>query len=557
MTIRTSKHVDAVIVGAGFAGMYALHRLRDDLGFNVVVLERGSDVGGTWFWNRYPGARCDAESIFYSYSSDPKLEQTWTWSEKFATQPEILAYASHVADTWDLRRDIVFNTEVTSARYDDTKNRWTVDSSAGSFDTQYFITGIGCLSASRIPDIKGLESFRGEIYHTGRWPHEGVDLDGKRVAVIGTGSSGIQLIPAIAGTCSHLTVFQRTANFSVPARNAPLGPDQQARLRAVYPMLREAARQASGGQIVAPPIGSALAPETPVRDELDRRWAHGGPGFLNAFSDTMLDKRANEVSAEYIREQIRNVVDDPDTAELLCPNDHPLGSKRICVDTDYHATFNRRNVTLVDISSDPIERIEPTGPEVAGTTHEVDVIIFATGFDAMTGPFHKMRITGREGVTLSDAWSAGPRTYLGLAVHGFPNMFTITGPGSPSVLSNMLVSIEQHVDWISDYITFMNAMGIAATEPSLHAQDAWVQEVNETAARTLYLEGKSWYLGANIPGKPRVFMPYAGGVGTYRKQCELITAKGYAGFLHTRDTGTNTASVEADVPTPDRVSVGA
>ncbi|WP_225989451.1 flavin-containing monooxygenase [Rhodococcus erythropolis] len=545
MTNQTPEHYDAVVVGAGFAGMYALHRLRDDLGMNVVVLERGTEVGGTWYWNRYPGARCDAESTYYSYSFDDALQNSWTWSEKFATQPEILAYASHVADRLDLRRDIKFGTDVYGARYNEETKRWIVVTSAGLLEARYLITAIGCLSASRIPEIDGLENFSGEIHHTGHWPHEGVDLTGKRVAMIGTGSSGIQLLPAIAPECTHVSVFQRTPNYSVPARNRTLGPDEQARIHSVYPLLRASARTSVAGQVLAPPIGSALGDPTIVTTELDRRWAEGGPGFVGAFTDTMLDDKANQISADYVRDRIRGIVEDDATAELLCPKDYPIGAKRICVDSDYHAAFNLDNVDLVDVASTPIERITPDGVQVDGQVHPVDVIVFATGFDAMTGPFQGIDIRGRGDVALTDTWSAGPLTYLGLAVHGFPNMFSITGPGSPSVLSNMIASIEQHVDWITDYLKFMRVAGIAATEAALDAQDNWVQEVNDIAAGTLYIKGKSWYLGANVPGKPQVFMPYAGGVGTYRKQCDLVAAKGYAGFLHTPETASESISTDA------------
>ncbi|MFI7166295.1 flavin-containing monooxygenase [Rhodococcus erythropolis] len=533
MTVQHHERREAVIIGAGFGGMYALHRLRDDLGLDVVVIERGSDVGGTWFWNRYPGARCDAESIFYSYSFDEDLQNSWTWTEKYATQPEILSYAQHVADRYDLRRSIRFETEVESAHFDEENDEWIVDTSTGTVASKYLITAVGCLSASRIPDVAGLDHFSGEVHHTGHWPHEGVELSGKRVAMIGTGSSGIQLLPAIAAECAEVTVFQRTPNFSVPARNRRLGPDELQRIRAVYPQLREMARFSGGGQVSAPPIGSALGDPAVVRAEMDRRWNEGGPGFVGAFSDLMVDEQANQVAADYVREQITKTVTDPVTADLLSPKNYPIGSKRICVDTDYYATFNRDNVALVDVSKTPITRITSDGIEVDGIVNEVDAIIFATGFDAMTGPFARMDIRGREGVRLADSWAAGPRTYLGVSVAKFPNMFMITGPGSPSVLSNMMASIEQHVDWIADYLTFMRQVGITRTEPSLEAQNDWVQEVNDVAAKTLYVKGKSWYLGANVPGKPRVFMPYAGGVGTYRQHCDLVKAKRYPGFVHT------------------------
>lgn len=552
MKTQNQERHDAIVIGAGFGGMYALHRLRDGLGMDVVAIERGSDVGGTWYWNRYPGARCDAESIFYSYSFDPRLQADWRWSEKYATQPEILSYAGHVADRYGLRRDIRFDTEVTAAHFDEPANEWLVRTTSGDIRARFLITALGCLSASRIPSFDGIDDFTGQIHHTGRWPHEGVDFRGKRVAMIGTGSSGIQLLPAIAADCAHVTVFQRTPSYSVPARNRTLGPNEFTRIRAVYPHLRADARKSAGGQVTAPPIGSALSGDTDILGELDQRWAEGGASFLGAFTDTLVDERANKISADYVRERIKETVADPTTAELLCPKDYPIGTKRICVDTDYYATYNRDHVDLVDVSTTPIERITAEGPTVDGTVYPVDVIIFATGFDAMTGAFEAVDIRGRGGMTLRDAWAAGPRTYLGLAVHRFPNMFTITGPGSPSVLSNVIVSIEQHVEWIADYLTNLAELGITRTEADQDAQDSWVDEVNKVADATLYTKGRSWYLGANVPGKPRVFMPYAGGVGAYRQRCDDVAAKGYPGFTHGavpdgRPATTNTAK---DSPRP-------
>ncbi|MBA4025335.1 MAG: cyclohexanone monooxygenase [Gordonia sp.] len=534
MQDSTDEMYDVVVVGAGFGGMYLLRRLRDELGLRVLVVERGDTVGGTWYWNRYPGARCDAESIFYSYSFDSELQQTWTWSEKYATQPEILAYAEHVADRYELRRDIAFGVEVTGAAYDEARNIWTVHTSTGELTAKYFITAMGCLSASRIPDLDGLGEFNGTVVHTADWPREGVDLSGKRVAMIGTGSTGIQLLPQIAPQADRVTVFQRTANYSVPARNRRLGPDEYTRIRSVYRNLWEQARFSPGGQILASPAGSVLGLDRATAySHLEQRWSEGGPGFIAAFTDTMLNENANDVSADFVRDRIREIVRQPETADLLCPRGYPIGSKRICVDTDYYETFNRDNVELVSIRETPIERITPDGVVVDGALYPADVIIFATGFDAITGPFTRLDIRGREGRSLRDEWSAGPGTYLGLTVHGFPNMFMVTGPGSPSVLSNMIASIEQHVDWIADYLTFMANVGIVTTEATASAQESWVSEVNEVAHATLYVKGASWYMGANVPGKPRVFMPYAGGVGTYRQHCDLVAAKGYPGFSNT------------------------
>ncbi|WP_131105594.1 flavin-containing monooxygenase [Ornithinimicrobium sufpigmenti] len=532
MTRESTTEYDAIIVGAGFAGMYQLLRLREDLGLRVRVFERGTGVGGTWYWNRYPGARCDVESLFYSYSFDDQLQQEWQWTERFPTQPEILRYANHVADRFDLRPDMSFETSVESAVYDDDRHRWQVTTDDGQrYEAQFLITAVGCLSASRVPDFEGVEDFTGETYHTGRWPHEGVDLSGKKVAVIGTGSSGIQAIPVIAAQAEQVTVFQRTPNFSVPAQNRPLDPEEQAEVKAHFPALRQQARFSPAGVLVSDPIGAtADLPEQDRAAELRKRWDEGGATIMSAFTDTAVDETANEVTAEFVRDQIRSIVKDPTTAELLLPRDHPIGTKRICIDTDYYETYNRDNVRLVSIRETPIERITRAGVRVDGTDYDVDVIVFATGFDAMTGPLNQIEIRGRGGQLLREKWAEGPRTYLGVASAGFPNLFMITGPGSPSVLSNMIVSIEQHVDWISDYISAIRRDGLAAVEPEQDAEDTWVEHVNEVASYTLYPKAASWYMGANIPGKPRVFMPYLGGVGAYREHCATVAEQGYPGF---------------------------
>ncbi|WP_269437554.1 flavin-containing monooxygenase [Arthrobacter zhangbolii] len=523
---------DAVIVGAGFAGMYMLKRLRDDLGLNVRVFERGDGVGGTWYWNRYPGARCDVESLFYSYSFSPELQQEWQWTERYPTQPEILRYANHVADRFGLRPDIAFSTSIDSARYDEAQDRWTVYTDDGLVTTaQYLITAVGCLSASRVPDFEGMETFGGPTYHTGRWPHEEVDFTGRRVAVIGTGSSGIQSIPVIAAQAAHVTVFQRTPNFSVPAVNGPLSGAEIEQTKANYEQLRQAARISPTGTNPAAPIGSALElPEDVRTREMKERWDYGGAGFMSAFIDTGVNAEANEVVAEFVRDRIREVVERPDIADLLVPRDHPIGTKRICVDTDYYATYNRDNVTLVSVRETPIERITERGVVVAGELYEVDDIVYATGFDAMTGPLNAIDIRGVDGVALREKWVAGPRTYLGIASAGFPNLFMITAPGSPSVLSNMMVSIEQHVDWITDHIAYARDHGVTRTDADPTAEENWGDHVNEVANMTLYPRAASWYMGANIPGKPRVFMPYIGGVGAYRQMCDQVAADGYRGF---------------------------
>ncbi len=523
---------DVVVVGAGFSGLYLLHRLRG-IGLTAKVYERGGDVGGTWYWNRYPGARCDVESMQYSYSFDDELQQTWDWSERYSPQPEILKYAGHVADKLDLRKDIQFNTSVDAAWFDETSETWTVTLNDSSKVTARFvILATGCLSNARSPDIEGLASFKGEVYHTGNWPHEPVNFTGKRVAVIGTGSSAIQSIPVIAEQASRLIVFQRTPNFSVPARNAALTDEERNHWRSNYKELRRVAREEMrNGIVTKPPETSALAvSDEERRSDYQRRWEKGGLTFMMAYNDLALNKASNDTAAGFVREKIAEIVKDPKVAQLLQPHNHPIGSKRICVDTDYYVTFNRDNVELVDIRATPIDEIVTNGVKVAGELYEVDAIVLATGFDAMTGSVAKIDISGRNGETLNAKWAAGPRTYLGLMTAGFPNLFLITGPGSPSVLSNMIVSIEQHVDWITECLSRMQSRGDRLIEPVRTAEDKWVDHVNEVAHTTLYPQANSWYMGANIPGKPQIFMPYIGGVGVYRKICDDVAAKGYEGF---------------------------
>ena len=523
--------VDVVIVGAGFGGMYMLHRLRG-LGLSAIVFDVASGVGGTWYWNRYPGARCDVESMQYSYSFSDELQQEWRWSELFAGQPEILRYANHVADRLDLRRDMRFETRVTGAVFDESARRWTVRTDRGDVvSARFCVMATGCLSAARMPDFPGLSSFKGKTYHTGHWPHEGVDFSGLRVGVVGTGSSAIQSIPVIAEQAAHVTVFQRTPNFSIPSRNGPM-PEEYARAwKANYPAKRAEARMSRNGNLTNPNDASAIeTPEAERLAEYERRWERGGVSFMAAFNDLAVNKASNDTAAEFVREQIRATVTDPAKAALLAPTSYPIGTKRICVDTNYYQTYNRPNVDLVDLRAAPIEAVTREGLRVGGAEYAFDAIVFATGFDAMTGALTRMGIVGRGGETLAGKWEAGPRTYLGLMTAGFPNMFMITGPGSPSVLSNMMVSIEQHVDWISDCLGTMSKAGLDCIEPSVSAENAWVQHVNEVAHTTLYPMAASWYMGANIPGKPLVFMPYIGGVGAYRQRCDEIAAKGYEGF---------------------------
>jgi cyclohexanone monooxygenase len=476
----------------------------------------------------------------YSYSFSDELQQQWDWSERYAPQPEILKYANHVADRFKLRPDIQLGTRVDSAAFDERAGVWSVTTSDGKTVTaKYVVLATGCLSNARMPDIEGLSDFKGQVYHTGHWPHEQIDFTGLRVGVIGTGSSAIQSVPVIAEQARHLTVFQRTANFSIPARNAALTPEERDSFRSNYPELRRIAREESRNGIVQelPDRGALEDGDNVRRAKYETRWTRGGLTFMGVYNNLVLDKAANDTAANFVRDKIAQIVSDPSTAKLLQPDNHPIGAKRICVDTDYYATFNRANVTLVDIRSNPIERILPYSVRTAGKEgirdYEVDALVLATGFDAMTGSVAKIDIRGRNGLTLNAKWAEGPRTYLGLMSAGFPNLFIITGPGSPSVLSNMIVSIEQHVDWIADCIATMRDRGLDTIEAGKDAEDRWVAHVNEVAQGTLYPQANSWYMGANIPGKPQIFMPYIGGVGVYRQICNDVAAKGYEGFVMT------------------------
>lgn len=527
-----TKQIDAVIVGGGFSGMYMLHRLRQ-LGMTVQVYDNASDVGGTWYWNRYPGARCDVESMQYSYSFSPELEQEWKWSETYSAQPEILAYARHVAERFDLRRDMQFETSVTAAHFDEAKQRWLIATDRGDVvEARFCIMATGCLSTARVPEFEGLERYQGKTYHTGYWPHEPVDLSGLRVGVIGTGSSAIQAIPVIAEEAAEVTVFQRTPNYSIPSRNRAMPEDYEQYWKQDYPLHRADARKTKNGILANPNNQSALEVDAAERQRIyEKRWEEGGTNFMAAFNDLVADAEANETAAAFVRDRIRETVKDPATAELLAAKDYPIGTKRICVDTRYFETYNRENVHLVDISGAPIEAITEAGVRHDGTDYAFDAIVFATGFDAMTGTLERIDIRGRDGMALKQEWAAGPRTYLGMMAAGYPNLFMITGPQSPSVLSNMMVSIEQHVEWMSECIAHMQQAGHATIEATRGAQEAWVEHSNEVAYTTLYPKAASWYMGANIPGKPQVFLPYIGGVGAYREKCTEIAENGYEGFV--------------------------
>ncbi len=530
---RQARACDALVIGAGFSGLYQLLCLRDRLGLSVQLLEAGAGVGGTWYWNRYPGARCDSESHSYCYSFSDELMREWEWSERYPGPPEILRYLNHVAERFDLRRDIRFNTRVTSAHYDATANLWRVITEAGEqFTAQYLISAVGCLSSANIPEIAGLDTFKGRWYHTGQWPHEGVDFSGKRVGQIGTGSTGIQSAPVIAQTATQLTVFQRTANYSVPARNGPLTPEFRRYVRDNTAAIRKMMHSTLNGHPW--PVSDRLALQTSPEERqalYEAAWETGGLRFRATFRDLVTDNAANATAAEFIRAKIREIVKDPATAAKLSDFDHPYAAKRPPIDTDYFETFNRDNVELVDVRAQPIERITPRGIRTRAAEYPLDIIVFATGFDGMTGSLLRMDIRGREGLSLAKAWAAGPRNYLGLQVAGFPNLFMVTGPGSPSVLCNMPVAIEQHVEWITGCIAHMRQHGLKRIEPDDEAVDSWVAQVNAAAEATVLPQAKhSWYLGANIPGKPRVFMPYAGGMAHYRKICADVAARNYEGF---------------------------
>ncbi len=521
---------DAVVVGAGFAGMYMLYRLRG-LGLSVRVFETGTSVGGTWHWNRYPGARVDTETMFYSYQFSEELQQEWTWTERYPSQSELSAYARHVADRFDLWPDMQFETRVESTIWDEKAGLWRVQTGDGATATaRYCIMATGCLSAVNYPKFDGLDDFAGETYHTAHWPEDGVNFTGKRVAVIGTGSSGVQSIPVMADQAARLHVFQRTANYVIPSHNRMMAPDEVAEIKANYPELRARAKESFSGNFfpVAGPSALAVSEEERNR-EYEARWAEGGLSFMATYADFQTSAEANETASEFIRNKIRGIVDDPEKAELLAPKQLFL-CKRMCVGTDYYEAYNRDTVSLVDISETPIERITPDGVCVDGQVYEVDALVLATGFDAVTGAVKRIDIRGVDGLALRDKWEDGPRAYLGLGVAGFPNLFTITGPGSPSVLTNMIPSIEQHVDWITACIDHMRSHDKSRIEVEPEAEESWVEHVNDVGDLSLRATCQSWYFGSNIPGKSRVILPYSGGFPVYVRKCNEVAANGYTGF---------------------------
>lgn len=527
--------------------MYMLHRLRE-LGLSARVYEKADGVGGTWYWNRYPGARCDSESHIYCYSFSDELLENWEWSERYPEREEILEYLNFAADHLDLRRDIEFRTEVESASFDEETGTWDVrvededGGGASSVTSRFFITAVGCLSEPFVPDFDGTERFEGELYHTARWPSEGVELEGKSVGVIGTGSTGIQTIPVVAERAGHLTVFQRTPNYAVPARNRPLEPDEMEEIKKNYDETWENARHSwIGMPFDYEGYSAANLSDEEVEEALERRWQQGGFRFLHSFEDIVQNEETNRKVTEFVREKIREQVEDPETAEKLVPKNHPYASKRPPMDYGgYYETFNRDDVSLVDVESAPIEEITPDGVRTTDDEYELDVLILATGFDAMTGALLEMDIRGRDGLTLKEKWADGPRTYLGLGVHGFPNMFTITGPQSPSVLTNMPMAIEQHVDWITDCVEHMLNNGYEVIEPTEEAEADWVTQTNTIAEGMVFSEAESWYRGANVPDKPRTFMPFPGGLETYRLICEQVATDDYDGFDFARSVGSLT-----------------
>jgi cation diffusion facilitator CzcD-associated flavoprotein CzcO len=529
---KAARALDVLIVGAGFAGLYMLYKARR-MGLKALVVEAAASVGGTWYHNRYPGARVDIQSMEYSFSFSEALQQEWHWSERYAAQPELLRYANHVADRFALRDAILLNTRIGGASFDEGANLWRVDADSGErWSARFLVMASGPLSAPNTPDFKGLERFAGPVLHTAHWPHEPVDFSGQRVGIVGTGSSAVQAIPLIAQQARELTVFQRTAAYAVPAHNGPLDAAFEARIKADYAGFRARNLRMNpgfGSELPPNPV-SALAASPEEREAaFEERWRVGGFSFLSAFNDLLLDERSNALAAEFVRGKIRSIVRDPDTARLLSPT-QTIGCKRLCVDSGYYQTYNRANVRLVDISQRPIEEIIATGLRSGGRDYEFDALVLATGFDAMTGTLMRMQLRGRGGLSIQKKWHAGPLNYLGLMFAGFPNLFNIAGPGSTSAFTNVIVSIEQHVNWISDCIDHLDQRQQQTIEATEAAEAAWVAHVNSVAQQTVFLSCNSWYLGANIPGKPRMFMPLVG-FPAYADKCAEVARKGYEGFV--------------------------
>jgi len=535
MTSRPSTGpaaVDVLIIGAGFAGLYMLHKARQ-LGFRALILEAADDIGGVWCQNRYPGARCDIESIEYSYSFDDALQQEWTWSERYAAQPEILRYIHHVADRFDMRRDIVLDTRVSLLQYDEEDRTWRAEAGNGKrYRARFCVCAVGCLSSPTLPAYPGQEQFGGAVYHTGRWPREPVDFQGRRVAVFGTGSSGIQVIPEVARQASQLHVFQRTPSYCLPVRNTVPAPEEVRAVKRGYAGLRAAARESMLGIARIPPARqSALDVDAQEREHTyEQGWENGGSGYTRLYTDLLTDERANATAAGFVRNKIRAIVRDPEVAGKLVP-DYPIGQRRLCLGTHYYETFNLDHVHLVDTRATPVQGFTAGGLRYGDTEIGLDAVIFATGFDAITGALMRIDIRNRQGYSLREKWQDGPMTYLGLMSAGFPNLFLVTGPGSPSVLSNAITAIEQHVEWIGECMAHMRGQGLGRIDADDEAERQWADQVAEAADRTLMAKGNSWYRGANVRDKPQVFMPYAGGMGPYRRICEQVACRGYDGFL--------------------------
>ena len=526
-----TQEVDAVVIGAGFAGLRALYSLRE-MGLSVVVLEAADAIGGVWYFNQYPGARCDVESFDYSYRFSPELEQQWRWSERYATQPEILRYINHVADLFELRRNIELNTRVARSTYDEEACQWQVVAEDGrAWNAQRLILAVGQLSTPKDTRYPGQGGFAGQVIYSAKWPKEPINFAGKRVAIIGTGSSGVQMTPVIAAQAAQLTIFQRTPNFSIPAANAPVSDEEDRAVKAEYRERREAARNSPSGLGFVPDSRSAIDVPADEREAaFETAWHRLGFGFALTFKDILLNQESNDTASEFVRRKIGEQIDDPVLRDKLTPRGFPFGTRRPSVDSGYFATFNRPNVALVDISETPIVGFTEHGIRTTAAELPFDIIIYATGFDAFTGSLLKPAIVGRGGLTLREKWAAGPKSFLGLAVNGFPNMYVIVGPGSPSLLSNVLLSSEEQIDWLSHLFTYCRANGIVEVEANEEAEADWVEHVNARAQETLYLKTPSYYLGAEMPGKPRVFMPYSGGVRGYRRILEKTAAKGYSGF---------------------------